>query len=120
MRVVCNLCKLNVALFLLHTIPTDEIITEDFSPLRDLPLSMAKYTYKVQVILTSKVPYESKIMKIKFLVELNMEKAVEKYGKNKVKNFIFKKHPDSGKIHVVSMDLDMFLPYDLTHRHSPF
>ena len=88
---------------LLHTFSTDEIITEDFSPLRDVPLSMAKYTYELQVILNSKVPYETKILKKNFLVELNTEKAVEKYGKNKVKNFIFKKHPDSGKIHVMSM-----------------
>ena len=31
---------------LLYTFPTDEVITEDFSPARDTPLSVAKYTYQ--------------------------------------------------------------------------
>ena len=50
-----------------------------------------------------------------------MEKAIEKYGKTRVKDFIFKKHPDSGRIHVMSADPNLFLPYSLTAcRHPPF
>ena len=31
------------------------------------------------------------------------------------------KHPDSGRVHVLSQDTHLFLPYDLTaHRHPPF
>ena len=38
-----------------------------------------------------------------------------------VKNFIFKKHPDSGRIHVMGQDNHLFLPCDLSaHRHPPF
>ena len=38
-----------------------------------------------------------------------------------VRNFIFRKHPDSGRVHVLSKDTHLFLPYDLTaHRHPPF
>ena len=49
-----------------------------------------------------------------------MKKAAEKYGKNNVKNFIFKKHPDSGRIHIMGQDAHLFLPYDLTAcRHLP-
>ena len=40
---------------------------------------------------------------------------------NNVRNFIFKKPPDSGKVHILSQDIHLFLPYDWTaHRHSPF
>ena len=42
-------------------------------------------------------------------------------GRIRLKILYLKKHPDSGRIHVMSMDLDMFLPYDLAaHRHPPF
>ena len=84
-------------------------------------MSVAKYTYHVQIILNSKAPYETKRLKIKFLVELDVEKVAEKYGKNNVKNFIFKKHPDSGRIHVMGQDAHLFLSYNLTAcRHPPF
>ena len=54
-------------------------------------------------------------------LELDVEKAAEKYGMNNVRNFIFKKHPDSGRVHILSQDTHLFLPYDLTaHRHPPF
>ena len=106
---------------LLYTFPTDEIITEDFSPARDTPLNVAKYTYNMQIILNSKAPYKTKRLKIKFLVELDMKKAAEKHGESNVENFIFNKHPDSGRIHVMCQDAHLFLPYDLTaHRHPPF
>ena len=49
---------------LLYTFPTDEVITKDFSPARDVPLSIAKYTYTVQIILNSKPPYETKRLKL--------------------------------------------------------
>ena len=79
-------------------------------------MSVAKYTYNVQIILNSKAPYETKRLKIKFLVELNVEKAAEKHGKSNVKNFIFKKHPDSGRIHGMGQDAHLFLPYDSSPR----
>ena len=75
------------------------------------------YTYHVQILLNSKVPYEAKRLKIQFLIELD----AEKHGMNNVRNFIFKKHPDSGRVHILSQDTHLFLPYDLTAcRHPPF
>ena len=106
---------------LLYTFPADELITEDFSQSRKTPFTMAKYTYHMQIILNSKVPYETRRLKIQFLVELHVEKAAEKHGMNNVRNFMFKKHPDSGRVHVLSQDTHLFLPYDLTAlRHPPF
>ena len=62
-----------------------------------------------------------KDLRFGFLIELDVEKAAEKHGMNNVRNFIFKKHPDSGRVHVLSQDTNLFLPYDLTaHRHLPF
>ena len=105
----------------MYTFPKDEVITEDFSLARDVPLGKAEYTYHILIILNLKAPYETKILKIWFLIELDAEKAAEKHGMNNVRNFIFKKHPDSGKVHVLSQDTHLFLPYDLTaHRHLPF
>ena len=105
----------------MYTFLKDEVITEDFSLARDVPLGMAEYTYHVQIILNSKAPYETKRLKIWFLIELDAEKAAEKHGMNNVRNFIFKKHPDSGRVHVLSQDTHLFLPYDLTTcRHPPF
>ena len=105
----------------MYTFPKDEVITKDFSLARDVPLGKAEYTYNILIILNSKPPYETKRLKIRFLVELDAEKAAEKYGMNNVKKFIFKKHPDSGRVHVLSQDTYLFLPYDLTaHRHPPF
>ena len=55
------------------------------------------------------------------MIELDAEKAAEKHGMNNVRKFIFKKHPDSGRVHVLSQDTYLFLPYDLTaHRHLSF
>ena len=59
---------------LLYTFPKDEVITKDFSLARDVPLGMAKYTYHIQIILNSKVLYETKRLMIQFLIELDAEK----------------------------------------------
>ena len=105
----------------MYTFLKDEVITEDFSLARDVPLGKAEYTYNILIILNLKPPYETKRLKIQFLVELDAEKAAEKHGMNNVKKFIFKKHPDSGRVHVLSQDTYLFLPYDLTAcRHLPF
>ena len=106
---------------LLYTFPTAEVITKDFSLVRDVPLGKAENTYQVLIILNSKAPYETKRLKILFLIELNVEKAAEKHGMNNVRKFIFKKHPDLGRVHVLSQDTHLFLPYDLTAcKHLPF
>ena len=84
-------------------------------------MGKAEYTYHILIILNSKAPYETKRLKIQFLIELDAEKAAEKHEMNNVRNFIFKKHPDSGRVHVLSQDTHLLLPYDLTaHRHPPF
>ena len=105
----------------MYTFPKDEVITKDFSLARDVPLGKAEYTYNILIILNLKAPYETKRLKIQFLIELDAEKAAEKHGMSNVRKFIFKKHPDSGRVHVLSQDTHLFLPYDLTaHRHLPF
>ena len=105
----------------MYTFPKDEVITKDFSLARDVPLGKAEYTYNVLIILNPKAPYETKRLKIQFLIELDAEKAAEKHGMSNVRKFIFKKHPDSGRVHVLSQDTHLFLPYDLTaRRHLPF
>ena len=70
----------------MYTFLKDEVITKDFSSARDVPLGKAEYTYHVLIILHSKAPYETKRLKIQFLIELDAEKAVEKHGMNNVRN----------------------------------
>ena len=98
-----------------------KVITEDFSLARDVPLGKAEYTYNVLTILNSKAPYETKRLKIQFLIDLDAEKAAEKHRMSNVRKFIFKKHPDLGRVHILSQDTHLFLPYDLTAcRHLLF
>ena len=51
---------------LLYTFPKDEVITEDFSLARDVPLGKAEFTYNILIILNSKPHMKLKDLRFNF------------------------------------------------------
>ena len=63
----------------------------------------------MHVHLNLKPPYHKYIIKIIYEIELNQEKLELKYKKDSLKDCIFKKNPDSGKIKLLMTDKNLII-----------
>ena len=61
-------------------------------------------------------PYCKYIVKIIYEIELNQEKLELKYKKDSLKDCIFKKNPDSGKIKLLMTDKNLVV-VDALYKH---
>ena len=104
---VVSSLKEKCGLLLLNTYPFTEVVHEDHSSLDTEPLSVAIYEYYLHVYLNSKPPYCKYIFKIVYKVRLNQEMLELKYKKDSLKDCIFKKNLDSGKIKPLMTDKNL-------------
>ena len=95
------------SLLLLNTFPFTEVVHEDHPNLVTENLRVTTYEYYLHVYLNSKPPYHKDIVKIIYEIELNQEKLELKYKKDNLKDYIFKKNPDSGKIKLLMTDKNL-------------
>ena len=63
----------------------------------------------MHVYLNLKPPYHKYIIKIIYEIELNQENLELKYKKDSLKDCIFKKNPDSGKIKLLVTDKNLII-----------
>ena len=90
--------KEGCSLLLLNTFPFTKVVHEDHPKLVTENLRAITYNYYLHVYLNSKPPYCKYIVKIVYEIELNQEVLELKYTKDSLKDCIFKKNPNSGKI----------------------
>ena len=94
---------------LLNTFPFTKVVHEDHPNLVNEDLRATTYEYYLHVYLNSKPPYHKYIVKIIYEIELNQENLELKYKKDSLKDCIFKKNPDSGKIKLLITDKNLIV-----------
>ena len=108
--------KERCSLLLLNTFPFTEVVHEDHPNLVNENLRATTYEYYLHVYLNSKPPYRKYIIKIIYEIELNQERLELKYKKDSLKDCIFKKNPDSGKIKLLITDKNLII-VDALYKH---
>ena len=101
---------------LLNTFPFTKVVHEDHPNLVNENLRATTYEYYLHIYLNSKPPYRKYIVKIIYEIELNQEKLELKYKKDSLKDCIFKKNPDSGKIKLLITDKNLII-VDALYKH---
>ena len=108
--------KERCSLLLLNTFPFTKVVHEDHPKLVTENLRATTYKYYLHVYLNLKPPYHKYIIKIIYEIELNPEKLELKYKKDSLKDCIFKKNPDSGKIKLLMTDKNLIV-VDALYKH---
>ena len=101
--------KERCSLLLLNTFPFTKVVHEDHPNLVTENLRVTTYEYYLHVYLNSRPPYCKYIVKIIYEIELNQEKFELKYKKDSLKDCIFKKNTDSGKIKLLMTDKNLLV-----------
>ena len=108
--------KERFSLLLLNTFPFTKVVHEDHPNLVTETLRATTYEYYLHIYLNSKPPYCKYIFKIVYEIELNQEVLELKYKKDSLKDCIFKKNPDSGKIKLLMTDKNLVV-VDVLYKH---
>ena len=112
--------KERCSLLLLNNFSLTNVVHEDHPKLVTENLRVTTYEYYLHVYLNSKLPYCKYIIKIVYKVQLNQEILELKYKQDSLKDCIFKKNPDLGKIKLLMTDRNLVVVNTLyKHWLSP-
>ena len=99
--------KERCSLLLLNTFSFTKVVHEDQPKLVTEALNATTYEYYLHVYLNLKLPYRKYIVKIVYKIELNQGGLKLKYKEYSLKDCIFKKNPNSGKIKPLITDKNL-------------
>ena len=108
--------KERCSLLLLNTFPFTKVVHEDQPKLVTEALNATTYEYYLHVYLNSKLPYHKYIVKIVYEIELNQGGLKLKYKEDSLKDCIFKKNPNLGKIKLLMTDKNLVV-VDALYKH---